>query len=206
MAVDQLICVVDDDEPARKSLSFLLSTSGFWVAAFESGPAFLESKDSSECRCLIADVRMPDMSGIELLRQAKARRPDLCVIIITGHGDVPLAVEALKAGAADFIEKPYDDERLIAAIREALSKGGASHEQAHQDIAERVSRLSSREKEVMRSLVKGNPNKVVAFELGISPRTVEIHRAHVMTKMQAQSLADLVRMAMAAAAALELND
>ncbi|BCJ89677.1 transcriptional regulatory protein FixJ [Terrihabitans soli] len=202
MAVDQLICVVDDDEPARKSLSFLLSTSGFWPASFESGPAFLDSKEFSQCRCVIADVRMPDMSGIELLRRAKTKRPDLCVVIITGHGDVPLAVEAMKAGAADFIEKPYDDERLLAAVNQALANTGSPEEHGRHDIVERYGRLSQREQEVMRSLVKGNPNKVIGHELGISARTVEIHRAHVMTKMQAKNLADLVRMSIAGGAAL----
>ena len=205
MAAEQLVCVVDDDEAARKSLSFLLSTSGFWAASFESAQAFLDSRESDECRCLIADVRMPGMSGIELLRRIRKRRPDLGVIVITGHGDVPLAVEAMKAGAADFIEKPYNDERLVEAVRQALAVTAPTNSHGQNEIAERFERLSGREKDVMRSLVKGNPNKVVAYELGISARTVEIHRAHVMTKMQARSLADLVRMAIVAAPLLDLE-
>ena len=201
MTAQQLVCVVDDDEAARKSLSFLLSTSGFWATAFESAQAFLDSRESDECSCLIADVRMPGMSGIELLKRVKTRRPDLCVIIITGHGDVPLAVDAMKSGAADFVEKPYDNERLVQSINEAMAKEGDGG--ARGEAMDRYGRLSAREKEVMRSLVKGNPNKVIAFELGISARTVEIHRAHVMSKMQARSLAALVRMGIAIGPALD---
>jgi two-component system response regulator FixJ len=139
------------------------------------------------------------MSGIDLLRQARSMRPALPMIMITGHADVPLAVEAMKAGAADFIEKPFDDERLIGSIHSALEGPVARDEhQKPRDVMERLEALSDREHEVLLSLVRGNPNKVVAYELGISARTVEIHRAHVMAKMNARNLADLVRMALAA--------
>ncbi len=143
---------------------------------------------------------MPMMSGIELLQAIKARRPEISVIVITGHGDIPLAVEAMKSGATDFIEKPFDNERLLSSVRAALSRSGPGEEtnQVRAAIEERLNTLSSRERQVLLSLVRGNPNKIVAYELGISARTVEIHRAHVMSKMQAKSLADLVRFALVA--------
>jgi len=198
MTAEGSVVVVDDDAAARKSLQFLLAMAGFKVSSHESGPAFLQSRDLQSCRCLIADVRMPEMTGLELLQRVKQERPDLSVIIITGHGDVPLAVEAMKSGAADFIEKPFDNDRLLDAVKGALSRDSDRdiREQGRAEIVERFNTLSPREQEVMLSLVRGNPNKVVAYELGISVRTVEIHRAHVMTKMQAGSLANLVRMAL----------
>jgi two-component system, LuxR family, response regulator FixJ len=200
MADDSVVCVVDDDAGARQSLSFLLSMAGMKAEAFEAGPHFLESQAADSCKCLIADVRMPMMSGIELLDAIKARRPELSVIVITGHGDIPLAVEAMKSGASDFIEKPFDNERLLSSVRAAISRSNASDETnpVRAAIEERLNTLSGRERQVLLSLVRGNPNKIVAYELGISARTVEIHRAHVMSKMQAKSLADLVRFALVA--------
>ncbi|MFC5069788.1 response regulator FixJ [Flaviflagellibacter deserti] len=198
MADDSVVCVVDDDAGARQSLSFLLGMAGMKAEAFEAGPHFLESRAADICKCLIADVRMPLMSGIELLDAIKARRPELSVIVITGHGDVPLAVEAMKSGAADFIEKPFDNERLLSSVRAAISQPSEEMNPVKAAIEERLNTLSSRERQVLMSLVRGNPNKIVAYELGISARTVEIHRAHVMSKMQAKSLADLVRFALVA--------
>jgi two-component system response regulator FixJ len=141
---------------------------------------------------------MPEMTGIELLRRVREVRPDLPVIVITGHGDVPLAVEAMKLGAADFIEKPFDDELLISSVRSALNQGAdsAKRKAAVADLQARIAALSNRERQVLEGLVAGKANKVIAFDLGISPRTVEIYRANLMTKMAANSLSDLVRMAM----------
>lgn len=195
-----IVCIVDDDAAARKSLGFMLDMAGYTTAQFESGLKFLEASESGICKCLIADVRMPQMSGIELLERIKTRRPDLAVVVMTGHGDIPLAVDAMKRGAADFIEKPLDNERLLLAINNALN-GPIPVERIGEQRAEvtrRLESLSPREHEVMLSLVRGNPNKMVAHELGISVRTVEIHRANVMSKTEARSLAELVRLALVA--------
>lgn len=190
------VCVVDDDAAARESLAFLLDTAGFHVTSFASGIEFLPAIGNIGCDCLIADIRMPHMSGIELLQRIKSIRSDLPVIIITGHGDVPLAVEAMKLGAADFIEKPYEDERLILAVEHACDVTASVASGQENELETRLRTLTGRERDVMISLARGNPNKVVAYELGISPRTVEIYRAHVMTKMNARSLADIVRFAL----------
>jgi two-component system, LuxR family, response regulator FixJ len=200
MADKGLVCIVDDDAAARKSLGFMLDMAGYATAQFESGPSFLNAAESGICKCLIADVRMPEMSGTDLLDRVKEKRPDLAVVLITGHGDIPLAVDAMKRGAADFIEKPLDNERLLAAINTAL-KGPLPIERRNEqqaDVVRRLEALSPREHEVMLSLVRGNPNKIVAHELGISVRTVEIHRANVMAKTEARSLAELVRLALIA--------
>lgn len=189
--------VVDDDEAARESLAFLLETAGLVARTYESPLPFLDQLPLEGAACLITDVRMPEMTGIELLRRLKESGAVLPVIVITGHGDVALAVEAMKLGAADFIEKPFDDEILLAAVRTALERGGESPvEGERQAAAERLSSLSKREREVLEGLVAGYPNKTIAFNLGISPRTVEVYRANVMSKMQASSLSDLVRTAL----------
>jgi two-component system response regulator FixJ len=195
-----LICIVDDDLAARKSLGFMLDMAGFKTAMFDSAPGFLDAPAAKICKCLIADVRMPQMSGLELLERVRRKRPDLAVIVITGHADIPLAVDAMKRGATDFIEKPLDNERLIAAINAAIDDPvpGDRRDQQLIDVTRRLEGLSPREHEVMRSLVRGNPNKIVAHELGISVRTVEIHRANVMSKTESRSLAELVRLALVA--------
>jgi two-component system, LuxR family, response regulator FixJ len=200
MADRGLICIVDDDLAARKSLGFMLDMAGYSTAVFESGSQFLAAPAADICKCLIADVRMPQMSGLELLDRVKERRPDLAVVVITGHGDIPLAVDAMKRGAADFIEKPLANQRLLGAIDDALkgSVSSAGRSEQREDVARRLGGLSSREHEVMLSLVRGNPNKIVAHELGISVRTVEIHRANIMLKTQSRSLAELVRLALVA--------
>jgi two-component system response regulator FixJ len=192
--------VIDDDDAMRDSLGFLLKTSGMRAEIHASAHAFLERFDSAGASCVVTDMRMPEMSGIDLLRRVKEKSPRIPVIVITGHGDVALAVEAMKLGADDFLEKPFDDEALLSAIRAALERD-RDREGEESRIAElraRVSALSAREREVLERLVAGHPNKIIAYDLGISHRTVEVYRANVMSKMQAGSLSDLVRMALLA--------
>jgi two-component system response regulator FixJ len=195
-----LVHVIDDDEPARQSLAFLLGTAGVDVQTYDSAVAFLNVATEVKTGCVITDVRMPEVSGIDLLHRLKELRVDVPVIVITGHGDVPLAVEAMKIGAFDFLEKPFDDEMLLASVRSALDRQDRDS-QRHAERAEiegRLAALSKRERDVLEGLVAGKANKQIAFDLGISPRTVEIYRANLMTKMQAASLSDLVRMALLA--------
>ncbi|RUV45070.1 MULTISPECIES: response regulator FixJ [unclassified Mesorhizobium] len=199
MASD-VVHVVDDDVDVRKSLGFLLATADFAVRLYESATAFLATEPKEVDGCIVTDVRMPGIDGIEFLRQLKARGHAVPVIVMTGHADVALAVQAMKEGAADFIEKPFDDQVLIGAIRSAVdnrNRGVASHPQAA-DIRKNLSTLSDRERQVLDGLVSGLPNKTIAYDLGISPRTVEIHRANLMSKMGAGSLSHLVRMALIA--------
>src|SRR5580700_1922746 len=192
--------VIDDDEAVRQSLAFLLRANEIEVQTYESGTAFLGAAPRLKSGCVITDVRMPEISGIELLRRLKELKIFLPVIVITGDGDVPLAVEAMKFGAADFLEKPFDDEVLLVAVRSALDRQDSdSKRQAERAaIDDRLASLSNREREVLEGLVAGRANKQIAFDLGISPRTVEIYRANLMTKMQAASLSELVRMALVA--------
>lgn len=198
MISNPVVHVVDDDDAARESLTFLLGTADFVVKAYESAKAFLDAVPSAEPGCVITDVRMPEIDGIELLRRLKSRAVGMPVIVITGHGDVSLAVEAMKAGALDFIEKPYDGEVLVGAVRSALRTHESDEQRGSEkaQIQERLAELSPRERQVLDRLVAGQPNKIIAHNLGISARTVEIYRANVMTKMQATSLSHLVRMAL----------
>ena len=191
------VFVVDDDEAMRDSLDFLLSSAGCAVRTFEAAERLLEALTDSNCGCVVSDVRMPGVDGLELLRRIKAARPSLPVVIITGHGDVPLAVEAMKLGAADFVEKPFDDERLIGVVQAALAGAPREADPAN-EIGARVASLSPRERQVLDGLVAGLSNKAIARTHDISPRTVEVYRANLMAKMQAGSLSDLVRMAMRA--------
>jgi two-component system, LuxR family, response regulator FixJ len=199
-AAQPVVHIVDDDEGLRESLAFLLHSASLEVRSFESAKAFLDKLPHAMPGCVITDVRMPDMSGIELLRRLKELKVGVPVIVITGHGDIALAVEAMKMGAADFFEKPFDDALLVASVRAALlqredqTKRGAERA----EIEHRISTLSPREKDVLAGLIEGRANKQIAFDLGISPRTVEIYRANLMNKMQADSLSDLVRMALIA--------
>jgi two-component system, LuxR family, response regulator FixJ len=196
------VFVIDDDEAMRDSLDFLLGSAGFKVALFDSARSFLDAVSNIDFGCVVTDVRMPGIDGIELLKRLKASRSALPVVVMTGHGDIPLAVEAMKLGAVDFLEKPFEDDRLIEMIDTAL-KQAASHaqsESATQDIAARVASLSPRERQVMDGLVAGLSNKQIAREYDISPRTIEVYRANVMTKMQASSLSELVRLALRAGA------
>lgn len=195
-ASDPIVYIIDDDESARDSLEFLLDVAEIRVRSFTSADAFLKSAPPLSGACVVTDVRMPGTSGVELAEQLKKRDDSVPVIVITGHADVPLAIQAMKAGAADFIEKPFDDEVLLAAIRKAMSAsaGDAQTQQERREILERLALLSAREREVVDGLVDGKANKVIAFDLDISPRTVEVYRANAMMKMQAKTLSDLVRM------------
>ena len=201
MTTGPIVHVIDDDESARESLTFLLATADFRVRSYDSGKAFLDAVPALEAGCVITDVWMPEIGGMEIVRSLKKLKLDIPVIVITGHSDVPLAVEAMKAGAADFIEKPYDGEALLAAVRSALStrRLDAQRDGERAQIQERLAALSRRERQVLEGLVAGHHNKTIAHELGISSRTVEIYRANVMAKMQAASLSHLVRMALIAA-------
>ena len=200
MQREPIIYVIDDDDAVRNSMEFLLKTAGIKVRGFESAKAFLDVLPDVNSGCIITDVRMPGITGIELLRRVKEFNADLPVIVITGHGDITLAVEAMKIGAVDFLEKPFDDDLLLAAVRAALNRDADSAKRKAElgNIGEKLAALSNRERQVLDGLVAGNANKVIAFDLGISPRTVEIYRANLMTKMAANSLSDLVRMAMVA--------
>jgi two-component system, LuxR family, response regulator FixJ len=196
------VYVIDDDEAMRDSLQFMLDSADFQVSLFESAHKFLDSLSSIAFGCVVSDIRMPGIDGIELLKVLKATHGTLPVIIMTGHGDVPLAVEAMKLGAIDFLEKPFEDDRLIGVIELALrrAESGARSEAVAQDIAARIASLSSRERQVMEGLVAGLSNKMIARDYNISPRTIEVYRANVMTKMQAGSLSELVRLALLAGA------
>lgn len=192
------VYVIDDDSAMRDSLDFLLGAAGFSVILFDSAVTFLETLPRLAFGCVVSDVRMPGMDGIDLLRQLKKEPKTLPVIIMTGHGDIPLAVEAMKIGAIDFLEKPFEDERLIAMISTALSQAASlsKNEAVVTDIVTRVASLSPRERQVMDGLIAGLSNKLIARDYNISPRTIEVYRANVMTKMQASSISELVRLAM----------
>lgn len=199
MASDKgVVHIIDDDDALRESLAFLLRTAGIEGKTYASAKAFLDALPDLSLSCVITDVRMPDMSGIDLLRRFKELKIAAPVIVVTGHGDVTLAVEAMKIGAVDFLEKPFDDEVLLASVEAALRQRGgqAKRDNEHAEIENRLAALSPRERDVLGGLVAGRANKQIAFDLGISPRTVEIYRANLMNKMQAGSLSDLVRMAL----------
>lgn len=196
MSETNLVHVIDDDEAVRDSLSFLLRAADFNVVVHQSATHFLKTLSRDIDGCVITDVRMPDMSGLDLLRELRSQSCLVPVIVMTGHGDIQLAVEAMKSGAIDFLEKPFDDERVLAAVRSALEVRRAQDERVgrRHEVEERLQSLSQRERQVLDGLVAGLPNKTIAHDLGISPRTVEVYRANVMTKMQAGSLSELVRM------------
>ena len=195
-----IVHVIDDDEASRESLSFLLRAARIEVQAYASASIFLDLMSTISTGCIITDVRMPGMSGIDLLRRLKELDISVPVIVITGHGDVPLAVEAMKIGATDFFEKPFDDEALLASVHAALREreGEKRRHSERAEIDVRLAALSNRERDVLGGLVAGRANKQIAYDLGISPRTVEIYRANLMNKMQAGSLSELVRMALVA--------
>lgn len=196
----RLVHLVDDDEAIRRSVGFMLKTSGFHVRAYESGVELLKSAPNLEAGCILLDIRMPGMDGIEVQEALKAKGVTLPVIIMTGHGDVTLAVQAMKAGALDFIEKPFEKAVLLGSIDQAmerLNQSAATRERAD-DAAVRLQVLTPRERDVLDGLAKGLPNKTIAYDLGISPRTVEIHRANLMTKLEVRSLSEALRIAFAA--------
>jgi two-component system response regulator FixJ len=196
-----VVHIIDDDDAVRDSLAVLLDSAGIAVCAYDSATKFLAVARGLGAGCVLTDVRMPDLDGLALQRRLTELGVTLPVIVMTGHGDVPIAVAALKAGAMDFLEKPFDDERLVAAVGAALTVSRDTQRQAAvaAQIATRVANLTPREREVMHLMVAGNPNKTIAYDLGASPRTVEVHRARVMEKMGARSLAELVRMVIAVA-------
>jgi two-component system response regulator FixJ len=195
---NDVVHLIDDDEDVRRALSFLLGTAGLAVKVYESATNFLAQDLTALKGCVVTDVRMPGMDGLELVRRLGASGVRLPVVVMTGHADVAMAVEAMKAGAADFIEKPFPDDTLLGAIRSAFSRASRSSEGPDPHVRARLESLTPREKQVLDGLLAGHPNKTIAFDLGLSPRTVEVHRANVMTKMGASSLSELVRMALRA--------
>jgi len=208
MSEEQTVYIVDDDEGIRQSLAALLEIGGFRVAQFRSGTAFLDAVTPTANGCLVLDVRMPGLSGPEVQAKLAERGAILPVIIMTGHGDLAMAVKAMKAGAVDFLEKPSSADEITTAVRAALNKSAQTWAAATQvgEIRQRLARLTSRERQVLDELVIGNLNKVIAFNLEISPRTVEIHRARAMEKMQARNLAHLVRLAITAGATADEDE
>lgn len=199
MTTDTIIHIVDDDAAVRDSIAFLLETADLTARTYESAVAFLAENDRP-AGCIVTDVRMPDMTGLELARRLSDTGSVEPVIVITGHADVPLAIEAMRAGVVDFIEKPFDDEVLLSSIHRVLEQAtrATSADADRREFVARLESLSPRERDVVDGLVKGHANKVIAFDLGISPRTVEVYRANAMTKMQAGSLSELVRIVMTA--------
>ena len=195
MTIAKTVYVIDDDDAVRDSLATMLGIAGFEAEAFESAVAFVDTTPLPTHGCVVSDVRMPGCTGLQLLNQLKAVGSHLPVVLITGHGDIPLAVEAMRAGAADFIEKPFDRHTIVEAIQRALDPGPAGSASAVND---RLDALTQREREVLEGLTAGKANKVIARDLGISPRTVEVHRANLMLKMNAASFSDLVRMSVLA--------
>lgn len=195
------ILIVDDDNDVRESLRALLESAGHAVRSYASAKALL-ADDVAAGACLIADIKMPEMDGLELQQEIVRRKYGIPVIVVTGHGDVPLAVQAMKAGALDFIEKPFAAETILESVQRALELGRRARSRTAEAKAaqEALSLLTPRERQVFDQIVAGRPNKIAAYELQISPRTVEIHRAHIMDKMRMRSLADLVRISLAAAA------
>jgi two-component system response regulator FixJ len=199
-AEKSIVHVIDDDEAVRDVLSFQLGSAGFEVRTYESAAGFLEVAPTVQAGCVITDVRMPGLSGLDLLRRLREFTLAVPVIVITAHGDIPLAVEAMRMGAIDFLEKPVDDDVLLASVRSALAKGdrGQKRRTERSSIEARLAALSKRERDVLEGLVAGHANKQIAYDLGISARTIENYRANLMLKMQAASLSDLVRMALIA--------
>ena len=200
MTANRLVYLVDDDEAVRRSTSFMLKTSGYKVETYVSGVAFLKDARHAKSGCVLLDVRMPEIDGLAVQKELKARGIDLPVIVMTGHGDVSVAVEAMKAGAVDFIEKPFDKSVLLAALDDGFGRIELSGRRAERAAlaAIRLEALTPRERDVLRGLVDGLPNKTIGYDLGISPRTVEIHRAHLMTKLGVRSLSEALRIAFAA--------
>jgi two-component system response regulator FixJ len=196
MRREPVIHLIDDDDAVRHALAFLLTASGYAVRAYESAAVFLDSLPTLQPGCIVTDVRMPGVNGLELQRQLNVRQIGFPVIVLTGHGDVPLAVEAMRAGAVDILEKPFDEDALLSAVRTAVSRHreNADRDEEIAAIQTKLNSLTVREEEVLNGLIAGRANKTIAYALGISARTVEVHRANVMTKMVAASLPELVRM------------
>lgn len=200
MIYKKVIHIVDDEESIRRSVSFMLKTSGYQVETWSSGQAFLKEVKHAEHGCILLDVRMPEIDGLEVQRALADRGVTMPVVIMTGHGDISIAIRAMKAGAVDFLEKPFEKAALIAAIEESFERiANATNASARAADAETIlGVLTPRERDVLEGLAKGLPNKTIAYDLGISPRTVEVHRANVMTKLDVRSLSDALRIAFAA--------
>jgi len=195
-----IVYIVDDDDAVRRSAGFMLKTSGFEVHTYASGIEFLKEVKKLDPGCVLLDVRMPDMDGLEVQQELNAHGIAMPVIVLTGHGDVATAVQAMKGGASDFLEKPFEKANLLDAIRRGTEKIGRKDEasRSEHEAKVRIAALTSRERDVLRELVRGHPNKTIAYDLGISPRTVEVHRANVMSKLGVRSLSDALRIAFAA--------
>ena len=199
MSAERLVHVVDDDADVRRSLERLLLAAAFTPILYDNGFAILDRVSGQSTGCMLLDVRMPGMDGLEVQAQLNDRGIGLPVIVMTGHGEVPIAVRAMKAGAVDFIEKPFDDERLLVAIELALAGAGrVSRERAVADAARRIATLSRRERQVLDGLVAGHPNKVIGYDLGISTRTVEVHRARMLERLGTRHSAEAIRLAVMA--------
>lgn len=196
MGAEPVVHVIDDDDSARDALAFLIDCAGMQVRSYSSAVQFLDSVPHMEHGCIVTDVRMPEISGVDLIARLKALKVPDPVIVITGHADVPMAIQAMKAGVSDFLEKPFSDDAILGAIRSAIARqsGREEADAEREAIKAQMATLSLREKEVLDGLVEGHANKVIAFDLNISARTVEVYRANVMTKMAAGSLSELVRM------------
>jgi two-component system response regulator FixJ len=205
MPAERTVHIVDDDAAVRRSLERLLNSAGFKAVSYETPMAFLDAASSVTGGCVLLDVRMPGMDGLALQAWLRKLEVQLPVIMVTVQGDIQTAVRAMKAGAADFIEKPFNDEVLLKAIEVALARGGGrlNRDSAAQEAIERISALSRREREVLDALVAGRPNKVIAFDLGISVRTVEVHRARMMDRLGVRQLAEAIRLAVIAGLASE---
>ncbi|MFA6113709.1 MAG: response regulator [Sphingomonas sp.] len=201
----QVIHVVDDEESVRSAASFMLRVCGFDVHTYASGIEFLAQLEGQPHGCILLDVRMPEMDGLEVQAELNARRSEMPVIVLTGHGDIGTAVAAMKGGASDFIEKPFEKDVLLNAIELAFDKAelGAGAKARH-DAEVRIAALTPREQDVLRGLVRGRPNKLIAYDLGISPRTVEVYRANLMSKLHVRSLSEALRIAFAAGLLEEL--
>jgi two-component system response regulator FixJ len=198
--VDRTVHIVDDDAGVRSALTMLMRSAGFAVEGYDSANRFLERAAALVPGCVLLDVRMPGLNGLELQRELTSRGIALPVVVMTGHGDISTAVQAMKAGAVDFVEKPFDDEQILRLVEEALARGGADYRRSREaaDAGQLVDQLSQRERDVLERLVAGRSNKLIAFDLGISPRTVEIYRANMMEKLKARTVSEAVRIALLA--------
>jgi two-component system response regulator FixJ len=194
----QVVHLIDDDDGVRDALTLLMAEAGLTVRSYRSALDFLATARQAASGCIVSDIRMPGMDGLELQGKLRASKDAMPIIFITGHGDVPMAVQALRAGAMDFIEKPFDEDVLLESIHRALkaSERTAVREAAGSEIQEHLASLTTREQQVLEGLLVGRANKIIAFDLGMSTRTVEVHRAHIMQKMKARSLSELVRLVM----------
>ena len=201
VSAGKVVHIVDDEAVVRRSLALLLQSAGFGCQSHPSGEAFLQAAGSGlPFGCVLLDIRMPGLDGLDVLQEMEKRGLRLPVVVVTAHGDIPLAVDAMKAGACDFVEKPYSADTILGAVTAALRRGDEVMERAREasDAAARVASLTPRESEVLQGLLAGRQNKVIAIDLGLSPRTVEIHRANLMSKLGVGSLSEAVRMALTA--------